>query len=239
MYSDCQKFIVANIAALVLFDTPIMEGNRTYVGSLKFDLPIEGTGSQVIKGIRLLNWQIEDLVKNMSLSSDNQLSRLLNPNIFGQSECEIVVHTRTVGGTYVNLRTGKDFVVKETDSKIKHGDKVYSVELGENSPIILSQDAQSYLRKLSLEADVEEQRELIKKASSSFADRRTKRLADLAKKNAMQNPDQNPDQKSNQKSNHEQDPVLALELEKLLAVETPTVRQKNRIAELQVLLGAE
>lgn len=232
MYSISQRFINAAIAALVLFDSPIVEGNRNYVGSLRFTLPLEDTGKQVIRGIRLLDWQLEDLVSRLALNSDNQLLRILSPDRFGYSEVELVLHTRKVGDTYVNPRTKKEFTVKEDpESSAKIGDLVYSIELSDTAPLSLSELAQEYLRKLSFEADVEEQRSMIKKASSDYELRRAKRLEEQARRNAMQNPEP--------KTEPEPDPVLSLELEKLLAVATPTVKQKNRIAELQELLGAE
>ena len=236
MYSDYQRFIAANIAALVLFDTPIIEGNRTYVASIKFDLPLEGTGSQVIKGIRLLDWQIEDLVKNIGVSSDIELADLLNPNRYEESSVELVLHTRTVGNSYTNPRTNTDFVVKPTD-KIGNGEVVYSIELSDSNPLLLSSEVKASLREDSANSRRILQEQRLSLAANSFASRRENRLAELAKRNAMKGATSGSESDSG--SDNTQDPVLLLGLEKLLAVATPTVKQKNRIAELQELLATE
>ena len=233
MYSEQERLATIAISSLRLFESPIISesDNRIWTSSLQFVLPVEGTGKQSIKSLRLLDFQVEDLVTTLGCSSDEQLSRIFNVALFGQSEANIIIHKRIVGSTYVNPKTQKEFTVSPSD-KYELGDVVYSVELDTTDPIILSDEARDYLRQISIAADIEIQKSRINKSSSAFEERKAARLA-LAAKRRAETTSKNDSSKDNV---NEQ---LQKELDKLNAIQKPTAKEKARIAELESLIVAE
>lgn len=224
MYSEQERFVVADLSALRIFNEPVHSesDNRVWAGSLIFSRELEGTGSQLIKSLRLLDFQLEDLVEKVGCSSDEQLSRILNPIIFDNSAVNVIVHKRIVGNTYINPKTKKEFVVNPSDN-YSIGDIVYSVELDTNEPVILSDEAKSYLREIGIAADNAVQQNRITSRASSFEERKAARLAAVSKRLKTHVKDE-PKGLS---------PELQEELDTLLQVSKPTGKQKERIAELQ------
>ena len=232
MYSEQERLATIAISTLRMFETPILSesDNRIWTGSLQFVSPIEGIGKHSIKSLRLLDFQVEDLVTNLGCSSDEQLSRIFNVALFGQSEANVIIHKRKVGATYVNPKTNKEFTVNPSEN-YEVGDVVYSVELDTTEPIILSDEARDYLRQISIAADIEIQKSRINKSSSAFEERKAARLALVAKRRADSTNTESPKTNVNEQ--------LEKELEALNAIQKPTAKEKARIAELEALLVVE
>ena len=235
MYSEQERLAIIAISSLRLFPSPIVSesDNRIWTGSLQFVSPIEGIGNQSIKSLRLLDFQLEDLVTNLGCSSDEQLSRIFNVALFGQSEANVIIHKRKVGATYVNPKTNKEFTVNPSEN-YEVGDVVYSVELDTTEPIILSDEARDYLRQISIAADIEIQKSRINKSSSAFEERKAARLALVAKRRA--NVNNNDTGNGNGNNVNEQ---LQQELDTLNAIQRPNAKEKARIAEIEALLVVE
>ena len=235
-YSDTSKVIIASIAGLRIYDSPLQEkgDNRVFVGSLKLVEPIElPTGD--VSAIRLQDWQVEQLVGDLNLISDEQLSRLLNSNRYGESSVAITIHERTVGETYKGSRkSSREFTI-EPSSTLVSGEKVFSTEIEVGDmPLSLSEEAEAYLIELDKASDVALRSTIAKERVASFKQAKASRLERLAKRFPTNNSTDNTEK---EEENNDAKTLMQEQLDLLLEVPSPTTVQKKEIKELKEKLA--
>ena len=232
MYSEQETLISAEISGLNLYPSPLKDENtnRVWLGSIGFTKPLSDTGKQVIKGIRLLDFQLEELVAKSHLSSDRELAKILSPMIYGNSMVNLILHKRIVGSTYINPKTDKEFIVHPS-KEYELGDKIYQIEIDWESPIILSDRAVNVLNQSFVASMVKAEEIASNKAMSLFEERRKARLELIERRKSGSGNPELPKTNVNEQ--------LEKDLERLKAIQKPTAKEKARIAELESLLGAE